>query len=319
MQPPTHTILGAGQVGLELARMLAAAGLTVRLVRRGPPREAIPGIVWMRGDVTDRAFADEACRGAAVVYNCTNPADYTGWDELLAPLATAVRDAAGRAGARLVVLDNLYMYGKPETAPFDESTPMRPCSRKGELRARLVEQLWAAHARGDVRATSGHASDYFGPDTPLSVVFRPRFYQRLAAGKSLEVMGDPDQPHSYSYVPDVARGLMILGTSDAAVGHRWHLPVAAQLTTRELVERFATAAGRPARLRRIPGWMLKAVGVFVPLAGALGEMIYQWELPYLIDDGAFRRAFGVDATPLDRAIDTCLRAYSIALPVERAA
>ncbi len=305
-QTPIHTIFGAGQVGARLARQLAADGFVVRLVRRGPAREAIDGVTWMQGDVTDPAFADAACSGASVVYNCVNPTAYHLWREVLVPLFTAVREAATRAGARLVVLDNLYLYGAPERAPFDERTPARPCSEKGELRARLARELFEAHERGDVEVTTGRASDYFGPRTPNAAVFHERFFSQLAKGGAVEVLGDPDQPHSYSYTPDVARGLAILGTHPGAVGRAWHLPVAAQLTTRELIERFASAAGRPAKIRVIPTWVVRAVGVFVPLAGALVEMVYQWETPYLADDGDFRRTFGVEPTSLDEAIQTTL-------------
>jgi len=309
-----HTVLGAGQIGIALASHLAAAGhrvRLVRLVRRGPARTALPGVTWLRGNVLDPDFADEACRGACSVYNCTNPADYHRWEEVLPPLARAVREAAIRAGARLVVLDNLYMVGRPECAPFDEHHPLRPCSEKGRLRARMVEELRAAERRGDLRVATGRASDFFGPETPNAVIFHPRFFRRLAAGRPIEVMGDPEQPHSYSYTPDVARSLAILGTRHEAVGRTWHLPVAAQCSTRELVERFAAIARRPVRLRRIPTWALMAVGRFVPLVHAIAEMTYQWELPYLADDSAFCRAFGVGPTPLDDAISATLRAHGV--------
>jgi nucleoside-diphosphate-sugar epimerase len=302
MSKTIHTVFGAGQVGTKLAQILAEEGYEVRLVRRSAPGPAMAGVTWMQGDVTDPAFADRACDGVAVVYNCVNPAAYHKWDELLPPLATAVREAAARAGARLVVLDNLYMYGRPQKTPFDESHPVEPCSKKGALRARLAEELWAAHEAGEVDVAVGRASDFFGPDTPNAAIFHKRFLDRLRAGKAVEVMGDPDQPHSYSYTPDVARGLAILGTHEAAVGKVWHLPVAAQTTTRELVEAFAAAAGVQPKIRRLPSWALRGLGVVVPLLGAVAEMLYQWETPFVVDDSQFRRVFGVGPTPLSEAI-----------------
>lgn len=305
-----HTIIGAGQVGTQLAALLVAQGHEVRLVRRGAPEGAPAGVVFMRGDVNERAFADAACRGASVVYNCANPVDYHKWDGVLQPLYRAVREAAGRADARLVQLDNLYMVGRPPSAPFDERTPMEPCSDKGRLRKLLVEELFEAHRRGDVRATSGRASDYFGPDTPRAAVLRPDVYDRIVAGRTVYVLVDPDQPHSYSYTPDVARGLMTLGAHARAEGRVWHLPVAAQLTTRALLERFAERAGTRIKIRRVPKWAIRSIGVVVPLVSAMVEMAYQWELPYLADDGDFRRTFGEGPTPLDAAIDATLAAHA---------
>jgi len=304
-----HTVFGAGQVGMQLARLLASRGHDVRLIRRSATGPEIPGVTWMQGDATNATFANAACSGASVVYNCTNPPDYGKWDGVLVPLFRAVWQAAGRAGARVVQLDNLYMYGKPERTPFDERTPMQPCSDMGRLRQQLVEELFAAHERGDVQATSGRASDYFGPDTPNAAVLRPDVYDRLIGGGTVYLTGNPDLPHSYSYTPDVALGLAVLGEQHAALGRAWHLPTAAQLTTRELLERFATRTGTSVKIRRVPHWALRTIGVFSALASGLAEMSYQWDVPYLIDDSDFRRTFAVSPTDLDVAIDTTLAAH----------
>lgn len=307
-----HTIVGAGQVGVQLAAVLVGMGHSVRLVRRSAGGPAIEGATWMLGDATDREFLDRACQGAAVVYNCANPPDYHRWDGLLQPLFRSVREAAGRAGARLVQLDNLYMYGRPPVDGFDERTPMEPCQPMGELRKRMFDELFEAHARGEVVATCGHASDYFGPATPNAAVLRPDTYKAIISGGTAYMFCDPKTPHTYSYTPDVARGLATLGTDSRAVGRAWHLPAAAQLTTTELIQRFAARAGTNVKVRRVPAWALRGLGVFVPLLGAVAKMSYQWDVPYRIDDGDFRRTFGVEPTDLDEAIDTTLAAYRVA-------
>ncbi|MCB9638172.1 MAG: NAD-dependent epimerase/dehydratase family protein [Myxococcales bacterium] len=302
-----HVILGAGQIGPKLAQELLQRGHQVRMVRRSPSGATQPGLTWMRGDMTDAAFAKEALQGADVVYNCTNPPDYHKWDGILQPLFRGIIEATARSGARLVTLDNLYMYGKPDTSPFNEQTPMRPCSTKGTLRAQMVEELFAAHKRGDVRVTSGRASDFFGPETPLSMISSPRFFERLAKGKSLEVFGNPDLPRSYSYSPDVARGLAILGEHPEADGRAWHLPVIHGMTSRKLVEAFAKAANKPAKLQVLPPFLFQVIGLFSPMLRAVREMMYQWEIPYALDDSDFRKTFGVEATPLEVAVTETLR------------
>jgi nucleoside-diphosphate-sugar epimerase len=304
--PPLHVIFGAGQIGRLLAEQLLEAGHEVRLCRRSAPGPSAERLTWMQGDATDVAFADEACRGAAVVYNCANPPDYAGWDGVIQPLFTAIWQAAGRAGARLVALDNLYGYGRPAAAPFDEDTPQQPCSDKGAIRADLAAELLAAHGRGEVDACLGRASDFFGPNTQLSAIFSPRFFERLAAGKSVEAFGDPDMPHAYSYTVDVARGLAALGAHPEAAGKVWHLPVAWKGTTRELMQHFASAVGQPLNVRVMPGWLMTLVS-FIPIVGAMREMVYQWEVPYVPDDARFKEAFNLEATPIDEAVRNTLR------------
>ncbi len=301
-----HTVFGAGQVGLKLAELLLTRGHRVRLVRRGAAGPARANLQWMSGDVNDPRFADEAARGAAVVYNCVNPPDYAKWHGVLEPMMRAVRGAATRAHARLVVLDCLYMYGSPDAVPFDEDTPMRPCSAKGELRAMLVEELFAAHRRGEVEVTTGRASDYFGPGSPLSMLLHPRAIARLRAGKSVEVFGDPDMRHAYNYTPDVARGLVELGTRPEAVGKAFHLPAAWTGTSRELVQRCGELLGKPAKVSVVPKWLMPIIGLAWRPMAAMHEMLYQWERPYVLDDRRFRATFGVDATPIDEALRATL-------------
>jgi len=298
-----HTIFGAGQVGRLLADELLARGIEVRIVRRGEPGPAKAGLTWLRGDVTDAEFARGAVEGAEVVYNCTNPAAYHRWDELLPPLYTAIADAAQHAGARLVTLDNVYMYGDQKGAPMTEVTEMGAETKKGALRARLYAELRARADRGDFHLTTGRAADFFGPEAVFGAVFSKRTYERLATSSAVEVLGDPDAVHSYSFIPDVARGLAILGTQPTEKGGVFHLPVSWQGTTAELLDLIAKELDQPrAKLRRLPSWFLKAAGTFVPLLAAVAEMTYQWESPFVLDDEKFRSTFGESATPVDEAV-----------------
>jgi nucleoside-diphosphate-sugar epimerase len=163
-----HVLFGAGQVGQSLARLLLDGGKGVRIAKRS--RGPVPaGTDLVLGDGTDPAFCVEAARGAATVYHCMNPPyDVRAWADLVPRYRDNLIAAAARAGARLVVLDNVYMLGRPGGRPLDEQTPPNPCSRKGEIRSRAAERLFEAHRRGEVRATSGRASDFYGPGGTLT-------------------------------------------------------------------------------------------------------------------------------------------------------
>lgn len=290
-----HVVLGSGQVGPRLATVLEARGHRVRTVRRSPGAD-------VQADLSDRAAAIRACEGASVIYDCTNPAGYGTWETTLPPLKRGIRAAAAETGAFLVSLDNLYCYGQSD-APITEETPMRPCSAKGKLRAELADELLSANARGEVRATIARASDFFGPGAGAMSIYGERFVKMLRGGWGAMVLGDPRLPRSYSYVPDVAAGLATLGEHPERAGEVFHLPVAwRDGSTLELVERFAAALGAPARAWRMPRWAFRLLGVVSRDLGAVAEMLYQWEAPYVVDDGKLTRAFGVKATPIEAAI-----------------
>jgi hypothetical protein len=209
--------------------------------------------------------------------------------------------AAGRTGARLVVLDSVYMLGRPGGRPLDEDTPLNPCSRKGEIRARAAERLFEAHHRGDVLATTGRASDYYGPRgtrTHLGDYFWPRALR----GKKAWVFVNPDAIHTYHYIPDVAAGLFALGCAEADVyGRPWMLPCAPAAKMRELVARMSSKLGREIKVGGVPPWLVKAMGMFVPLMRDVGEMLYQWEEPFVISDRRFRERFRQQPANVDDA------------------
>ena len=307
-----HVVLGAGQIGPLVAQRLAAAGHQVRVVRRTAGRAPAPGVELVAGDIRDPAFADRVTTGergqrAAVVYDCMNPT-YDRWDEDLLPLGQASLGAAARAGAKLVALDCLYMYGKPRrdaagnALPMREDSPMDPCSRKGELRVKLAELRLGAHARGEAQVAIGRASDFFGPALTQAFLGE-RFFRALGKGGAGECLGDPDMPHAYTYSEDVARGLVTLGERAEAAGKAWHLPTAPAESTQALASRVGRAFGVPGvKVKHVPRLVLRGLGLFSSIMRELPEMAYQWEAPFLLDDSRFREAFGYGSTPVDEQV-----------------
>lgn len=299
-KPTLHVVLGAGQIGTLVAERLVARGHRVRQVRRSPG-VPVAGAELVNGDVADPRFAADACLGATAVYHCVNPKYHT-WARDLEPLALGAIHGAAAAGARLVVLDNLYPYGPSPDRPFTERSPIRPGSKKGALRARIRDHFLDAHARGALSVAIGRAGDFFGPGIVESW-FGDRHWKRVLTGKPSECLGDPDQPHSYSFSLDVADGLVTLGARDEALGREWLLPHPPAHSHRQLAAALGARLGLEVRTTRMPLWLIRAIGVFSPVMRELPEMAYQWQAPFVVDDSAFRTTFGVAATPLATAID----------------
>jgi nucleoside-diphosphate-sugar epimerase len=223
------------------------------------------------------------------------------WATLLPRLQDNLVEAAARAEARLVVLENLYMLGAPSGA-IDETTPVRPCSRKGEIRARMSEALWSAHRAGRVRAVAGRASHLFGPGVEQSQV-GAHLFARVLSGRSARLVGDPARLHSFAYAPDVARGLAALGEADDAWLGRAHvLPVMPAMANGAFHAALFDALGVAPRIDRIGPLAMRLVGLFVPVLRESVEMRYEFDADYVVDDRAFRAAFDARTTPLDEAL-----------------
>jgi nucleoside-diphosphate-sugar epimerase len=310
-----HVVFGTGQVGRPLGEQLLAAGHDVVAVNRSG-RLHLDGATVVGGDASDPDFTTAACAGADVVYFCLNAQNYGRWDEEFPPLQRAVLAGAARAGARLVVLDNLYAYGPPNGEPLVETMATNPTSKKSATRAAMTDELLRAHAAGDVKVTIGRASDYFGPGT-LSSALGETVFATALTGARAQVMGDPDQPHSYSYTPDVAAALVTLGTATGATGEIWHLPVAEARTTRQIIERTYQAAGHPARTLSAGRTTLRALGLLKPAVREYLHTLYQFTDPWVVDDSKFRTTYAASATPLDEALDTTLAWYRTATSVPK--
>ena len=303
-----HVVFGTGQVGHHLVEQLVAGGHDVVAVNRDG-RGTFPGAEVVGGDASDPAFTTRVCAGADVVYFCLNAMNYDRWSEEFPPLQRGVLAGAASAGARLVVLDNLYAYGPPLGRELVETMAANPTSAKSATRAAMTEELLAAHAAGEVEVVIGRASDYFGPGALRSALGETVFGTAVA-GKTAQVMGDPAQPHSYSYTPDVAAALITLGTAPGTTGQVWHLPVAEARTIREVVEKVYERAGHKPRLLAARRATLRVIGLFKPEMREYLHTLYQFTDSWVVDDGKFRAAFGDLATPLDEALATTLAWYA---------
>ncbi len=303
-----HVVFGVGQVGRALSARLAGMGLAVRAVSRRRPSELVDGVDWHGADASDPTAAVEAAHGASVVYQCLN-APYTDWPKRFPPLQRGVLSAAESSGALLVSLENLYGYGPTAGQAMTEDLPLAATTVKGRTRAAMTEELLAAADAGRVRIAIGRASDFFGAGITTGTTLGERVFANAIAGKRADFIGNPDLPHTYSYVPDIAAGLATLGTDERPVGGVWHLPGPETVTTRQLLELVAGDVGHPVGVRSVPKLAVRAIGLFNPTMRELVEMSYEFDESFVLDTRKYQSTFGTTATPLATAIATTVAWY----------
>jgi nucleoside-diphosphate-sugar epimerase len=312
---PLHVVLGAGGgTGGAIVRLLAADGRRVRAVARRALSFA-DEVEQVQADVSTSDGARAACAGAAVVYHCVQP-PYTRWPQEFPPLTRAIVDAATHVTAKLVMADNLYAYGPGARSPLTEDLPQRASGRKGRLRVQMSEELLALHANGRLDVAIGRASDLYGPGARNSVAGE-RVFDRAIAGRAVALPAKLDQPRSWSYVDDVARGLITLADRAEASGQIWHLPTAEPLTGEAFLRLVFDAAGRRPKMRALPAVAVRAAALINPMARELSETLYQFQSPFVLDWTKFERAFGpATPTPHADAIQRTVAWYRGAASVE---
>lgn len=297
-----HIVIGAGPLGSSVARELVGLGKPVRIINRSGSGK-VPGAESVAADIADEMSLRGAVSGATVLYQCAQP-PYDRWVTEFSALQNRVLEAAVRVGADLVIADNLYAYGPPSGSTISEYSHEAPTTRKGRVRKSMADAALAAHRAGRLRVALSRPSTYFGPGYDQS---GKAVFARAAHGKAMQFIGSPDAPHTFTFVPDAGTGMAIMGTSDTAWGRVWIPPVQPAITQREFGELIWSAAGQhgPARARFARAPMIRMLGLASPRIREVGEMMYEFEDPYVVDSSAFESAFGVAPTaPADAVAST---------------
>ncbi|MCH8814625.1 MAG: NAD-dependent epimerase/dehydratase family protein [Chloroflexi bacterium] len=302
-----HVVFGAsGALGNAVVRELVAQSMRVRGVTRSGNADVPNGVEMIAADALLPERVRAACDGASVIYNCAN-APYTNWPKEFPPIMQGIIDGASAAGAKLVFGDNLYSYG-PVDGPLTEDLQNAATGRKGRTRTLMADMLMEAHASGKLKAAIGRGSDFYGPRVMTSAI-GDRVIPAALAGKGSQVLGNPDTLHTYTYVPDFARALVVLGERDEALGEIWHVPNAKTITTREMLDIVYELAGHEAKVMAAPKLLLNAISLFNPMVRELKETYYQFDKPFVVDHSKFKRAFGAQVTPHREALTDTIDWY----------
>ena len=307
---PLHTILGAGGIIADnLAKHLIRQSIPVRLVSRHPAPH--PGADTMPADITDAGQALEAIRGSDVVYCCIGlKYDFSVWRQAWPLIMNNIIDACRQTKAKLLFFDNVYMYGRVDGG-MTEETPYDPCSRKGDLRARIATQLMSEVRKGNIIASIARAADFYGPGADRTSVPKLLVFRRLIKDQKAQWMVNLHARHSFTYTEDAARALYLLGTDDGSWNQAWHLPTAdGPLTGSEFISQAAAALGKPSRSMVLPKWMIRMGGLFDRTTAELYEMLYQYEYDYLFDSSKFERAYNFQPVSYAEGIKATANAYS---------
>jgi nucleoside-diphosphate-sugar epimerase len=303
------TILGAGGViSNELSKLLAASKQPFRLVSRHPsPMQGAAEIV--SADLSDKEQTMRAVASSSVVYLLAGlKYDHKLWASAWPRIMANTIEACKRAGAKLIFFDNVYMYGKVSGA-MTEETPFNPCSRKGEVRAKIAISLISEWKAGGLTAMIARAADFYGPHAgngiPNTLVFEP-FHKNQKA----MCLASDSLPHSYTYTVDAAQALVTLAGSESSWNQTWHLPAAPNPPTgKEFITCAAKEMGVPPKYRVLNRPMVRIFGWFNPMVGEVYEMLYQNDSPYLFDSSKFARTFSFAGTPYAEGIRATAASY----------
>ncbi len=302
-----HVVLGYGPLGRAVCRALLHEGVDVAVVARSAPDDLPERVRAIEADVSDHDASRVALADAVVAYHCIG-GPYSRWPQVLPPLMEGVVLGADRAGATVVYGDNLYAYG-PVDGPVHEGLPEAATFPNGRVRAVVAKRLLAAHEAGDLRAVIARGSDFFGPHVRYSMA-GAGVVGRTLAGQRPQVLGNPDLPHTLTFVEDFADAMVRLGADEAAHGRAWHVPNPPTESIRAFAERVAEVAGVPALPLQVAPYLgMRIAALFAPPVRAVLQVRYQTVQPWVVDHGAYAERFGDHASTWDEALERTVAWY----------
>lgn len=302
-----QTILGAnGVIATELSKHLPSYNTQVRQVSRHP-RKVNETDELVEADLLDYSQTEKAVAGSDVVYLTAGlKYDINVWRESWPKIMKNVIDACKKHNAKLVFFDNVYSYGKVEGV-MTESTPFNPNSKKGEVRAQIATVLLDEMKAGNIQGQIVRAADFYGPGAKLSLTYST-VTERLNAGKGPQWIGNPKAIHTFTYTPDAGRALARLGNTASAYGQTWHaLTSKERISGEDYIKIACQLKGAPFKVQAMPPFMVRVVGLFVPVLREFVEMMYQFEHDYIFDSTKYEQAFGEKATAYQNGIAATLK------------
>ena len=289
-------ILGAGGVvANELAKFLVSEKEPVKLVSRSG--RTLMGATTATADVTVPDQAVAAIKGSSVVYLCVGlKYDLEVWARYWPRIMSNVIEACRQAGSKLVFFDNVYAYGRVD-GPMTESTPYNPCSKKGEIRAKIAAQLMDEIKQGGLTALIARSADFYGPFAAVTSVPNRLVFKPLSVGKKANWLINDSVRHSFTFTMDIASALATLSRSNDAYNQVWHLPTAPNpLTGKAFVKKAGEGFGVDAHYRVLSRSLLWLAGLFDKTVAESYEMLYQNEFEYIFDSSKFENSFHISPT-----------------------
>lgn len=289
-----QTILGSGgAIGTPLAKELKAYTDKIRLVARKPV-QVNGDDELVTADLTNGVDVDRAVAGSEVVY-LTVGLEYNikVWRRDWPVIMKNVIDACVKHNARLVFLDNVYMYDKHAIPHMTETSTIAPPSKKGEVRAALHNMLMQAKG---LKMAIARSADFYGPNVKNGMLFIT-VQEEFKKGKKAYWQLDTNKIHTFTYTPDAAKGTAIIGNTPDAFGQVWHLPTSSEkVTGREFIERIAGVIKVQPKYYILTKWMMGLMGLFVPIVKEIKEMSYQYDRDYIFDSSKFEKRFNFKPT-----------------------
>ena len=302
-----QTILGAGgDIGTPLAKELKKFTDKIRLVARNPEKVNEDDELFPT-NLLDVEMVKQATKDSEVVYLTVGlPYQYKIWKMQWPIIIENTINACLESNSKLVFLDNVYMYDQNEIPHMTELSAINPPSKKGQIRARILEMLMKAQNEKGLELIIARSADFYGPNSKNGVL-NTLVITNFLKGKTAQWQANLHKNHSFTYTLDAAKGVAILGNTPSAYYQTWHIPTSNELFSgKDFVDLVARKLNKKPKVMVLSPFLMKLVGLFSPVVKELVEMQYQNNQDYFFDSSKFNSAFEFTPKTYEQGISEIL-------------
>lgn len=284
-------VLGAtGGMGISIVNELVERGVEVTAFARNVEKLTLffgskPKVTICPGNVFAKEELHKAVKGNDIIFHAIN-LPYANWRTGLPILTKNIIEVTKENSTKLVVVDNIYSYGKNPGKKVQETTRKNPHTRKGKIR--LEMEKW--YKTANIPYVIAHFPDFYGPDVENSLL---NFTLRgMAKNKKAQFVGDPTIAREHMYTPDGAKALVQLAENEHAYYQNWNIPAYDTITGKEIINIVRALINSQSKVSIVSKNMLRFVGIVNKQMGEFVEMHYLNEDPVILDGEKYERMIG---------------------------
>jgi nucleoside-diphosphate-sugar epimerase len=201
----------------------------------------------------------------------------------------------------------VYAYAPDEIPHMTEESRIAPETQKGKVRAQLLQMIFDSIEKKGLIALVARSADFYGPKAKTGVL-NFSVIDKLKKNQKAFWQSDPSRIHSFTYTPDAAKAVALLGNTPDAYNQTWHLPTSSEKWTGvDFINHIAEALGVKPRYFIFSKILIVITGIFSPMVKELKEMQYQNDQDYFFDSSKFEKRFSFTPTRYKDGIEEVLK------------
>jgi nucleoside-diphosphate-sugar epimerase len=253
------------------------------------------------GDVFNVEELRAAAHGAEIIFHALS-VPYHEWEARQPVLLNNILSVAKEVDAKLVVVDNIYAYGRADGEKVREDFPKRPHTKKGKIRLQLENMV----RQSGVQFLIAHFPDFYGPYAENTLLHET--FKRVVQNKKTMFVGNPEIPREFIYTPDGAKALVELSLRNHTYGQNWNVPGAGLITGNEILQ-ILRRWGYSKGMSSVNRFMVRMAGLFNKDMREYVEMFYLNEHPVVLSGEKLEKELGqIPRTPYETGIIKTLEA-----------